>query len=233
MKVIALSGWSGSGKDLCATYIKETYGFKRLAFADPLKDLAALNYNVPREHFHDVNFKEKALLQYPAVCQDSFSDTVIELIEKHLRTEHGTQATAIFEDANGYLLSIENGEHFELYHTPRSLAVLEGSTKRTVDPNHWVKIAIALGDPEGVYVISDLRYRSEVAGLKDAIGAENVITMRVLRFENTDQTDSSERDLDNYDFDYYIDNSEVRQMPKEQVFKQLDEALIKSEIIKP
>jgi hypothetical protein len=70
-----------------------------------------------------------------------------------------------------------------------------------------------------------------VDGLKEAAGDDNVITMRVLRFESTDQTDASERDLDHYDFDHYIDNSEARQVPKEYVFKQVTQALKKSNIL--
>jgi hypothetical protein len=232
MKIIALSGWAHSGKDTCAQFLIDNHGFTRLAFADVLKDMTAEAYNVSRDWFDDVTKKEAPLFQYPAMSTDSFADTVIELIEGHLRTEDGCKATDFYEDDDGYLYLSRDDKHDELlYHTPRSLLVLEGSTKRTVDPNYWVKRAVSNATPEGLYVISDLRFQSEVDGLKEAAGDDNVITMRVLRFESTDQTDASERDLDHYDFDHYIDNSEARQVPKEYVFKQVTQALKKSNIL--
>jgi hypothetical protein len=55
------------------------------------------------------------------------------------------------------------------------------------------------------FVISDLRYRSEVEQLRQAFG-KNLITVRINRFDSVNSTDPSERDLDNYKFDVTIDN---------------------------
>ena len=40
--LIALTGYKGSGKDTCADYLVEKYGYTKIAFASPLKDLLKL-----------------------------------------------------------------------------------------------------------------------------------------------------------------------------------------------
>lgn len=47
--VLLLSGWSGSGKDAVGTILTKKYGYKRLAFADYLKELVASEYSIPLE----------------------------------------------------------------------------------------------------------------------------------------------------------------------------------------
>ena len=49
MKIILLSGWAGSGKDTVADYLVTKHGYKKFAFATPLKDLASQLFSFPRE----------------------------------------------------------------------------------------------------------------------------------------------------------------------------------------
>lgn len=45
---IGLSGWAKSGKDTFASYLIEKYGYKRLSFADPMREaLLRLNPSIP------------------------------------------------------------------------------------------------------------------------------------------------------------------------------------------
>jgi len=48
MKIIALTGWSGSGKDTLATILAQQ-GCARFAFAEPLKDIASELFGFPRD----------------------------------------------------------------------------------------------------------------------------------------------------------------------------------------
>lgn len=48
MRILALIGWSHSGKDTTAD-ILEQIGYKRYAFATPLKDIASTLFQFPRE----------------------------------------------------------------------------------------------------------------------------------------------------------------------------------------
>jgi hypothetical protein len=84
---------------------------------------------------------------------------------------------------------------------------------------------VANAKPNGLYVISDLRYKSEIKQLRDSAGPSNVLALRVERFDSSPVTDPSERDLDDWSFDYYINNRESEFMSKEQVFDQAIHAI--------
>jgi hypothetical protein len=48
MRIIWLSGWAGAGKDTIAAILCKKYDYKRIAFADSLKDIVAAKYNFSR-----------------------------------------------------------------------------------------------------------------------------------------------------------------------------------------
>jgi deoxynucleotide monophosphate kinase-like protein len=215
MKVIAISGWKGSGKDTAANYLIEKKNYLRVAFADPLKDMVATTYNIPRSSLDDPKVKEVALEQYPVLPSDPYALNVCKFMFKEFRTLGGHPPMEYHIDASGAFLGVL-GRHVEqLYWTPRSLAILEGSIKRTVTSQYWVQAAIAKVDriksadvPGDVcygFVISDLRYVSEVTQLRQAFG-KDLVTVRINRFDDLQSTDPSERNLDNYQFDVVIDN---------------------------
>ena len=195
MKVFAISGWKQSGKDTSANYLVKEYGFKRFGFADVLKDMVAEQYGIPREHCDSSDFKEKAILTMPVETKDAFGKIIHTFMQKEFRDQNGIKYGS--GDTNSVL-----------YWTPRALCILEGSIKRSATSNYWVsKVVSEIKKSEGNYVISDLRYKSEVEQLKKAFG-EDLTLVRVNRFKDTEATDPSERDLDDYDFDVYIDNYE-------------------------
>lgn len=49
MKIIAISGFIGSGKDTVAEYLIKNYGFKRESLANSLKDSVSAIFNWPRK----------------------------------------------------------------------------------------------------------------------------------------------------------------------------------------
>ena len=195
MKIVAISGWKRSGKDTAANYLVEEYGYTRVAFADVLKDMVAQEYNIPRNYCDDPDKKESALEQYPVNPQDAFSRAIAEIMKGEFRNLNGKP-----------------------HWTPRALCILKGSVNRSVTSKYWTQRAIDVirnialsnfnGDSnvEGI-VISDLRYNSEVEQLREAFG-DNLITVRVNRFDTCESTDASERDLDNAKFDLVIENRE-------------------------
>jgi hypothetical protein len=97
-----------------------------------------------------------------------------------------------------------------LFHTPRSLAILKGSTNRVADPNYWTNKAFSIikknADKGKLVVVTDLRYKSEMAQLIERFGKEAVF-VRINRFDSSPSQDPSEMDLVGSKFDFYLDNT--------------------------
>lgn len=233
MKIVAISGWKNSGKDTVADFLVRTRNFKKLSFAHMLKDMASEQYSIPRAHFDDRDHKEAPILNMRAQAKDDWSRQIIQMVFGHLRSQDGLKpSSVIFENNQVYGVFNHFGaqHHYPIYHTPRSVLVIEGSTKRSISPNYWVKAALDKTVEGGLYVISDVRFRSEIQDLKELAGS-NLVTLRMERHEQSDQNDPSERDLDNYNFDFVINNKESEGKTLREVYESVIEALIDSRVL--
>lgn len=56
--VIMIAGWAGSGKDAAASFFVNDHGFRRFAFADPLKLDVSRRTGIPLAVFHDPTAKD-------------------------------------------------------------------------------------------------------------------------------------------------------------------------------
>jgi hypothetical protein len=216
--LVLISGWKGSGKDTIAGYLRDNFGFKHLSFASPLKDEVARQYNLPREWMDSTKMKEEPLFHLPAAPKDAFGRNVAEFMFGELRTASGERPHGFSYQNDDFYVKIytkEDGEFTKKgdeilvrgYWTPRALLILEGSMKRSVFANYWVSQAVAktVGGGEN-YVISDARYKNEIETVKSTYKGD-VVTIRVNRFASSSSNDPSERDLDDYQFDFTIDNA--------------------------
>lgn len=178
-KIVALSGWKGSGKDTVGRVLTQDYGYVRHSFADRLKQMVEEQYNVPFEYMNNYK-KEMPLTEYPVVNSDDFSNTIHQLLAAELLTG---------------------------YWTPRALCILEGSVKRSVNAQFWTRSVIAsiIEADNDLHVITDLRYKSEANILRDAFGSQ-LLLARINRFSLIDTKDPSERDLDDFPFDLTLSN---------------------------
>lgn len=190
--VIALSGWKGSGKDTVAQYLVSKHGYKQLSFATALKDYVAIQYDIPREYLDDQSRKEMLLVDYPVRNTDAFSSVIHQLLQEELK---------------------------QGYWTPRALLILEGSIKRAVTSEYWVRRIIEeiVANPDQNYVISDMRYRSELEQLQNYL--DTVTTVRIQRWERIDTLDPSERDLDYTPHKHQLFNTDIS---KETLYAQID-----------
>ena len=229
MLVIGLSGWKRSGKDMLAEYLIREHGFKRLAFADPLKETVMADAKLSREQVYSQALKEMPLSQYPLAPKDEFSRHIAEIMWSECRFADGSKPSygkpfrdggkyiAVKVDAEGGQTSLE-----PLYFTPRALLILAGSVQRSWNSDFWVEKAFAGLDPNGRYVIADLRYRSEIAACDKAVGEGKFVPVRIERFDTNPSTDSSECDLDCHPFWHRINNKDST---KEEACAQMEQIL--------
>ena len=220
--VICISGYKFSGKDTCANYLVEKYGAVRVSLADPLKDLVSVEYGLDRASLDNPQLKEEPLLHLPVEPKDDFTRMISEFMFKEFRDERGRQPIKYVTGDNFCGIFSDAGQE-KLYHTPRSLCILKGSTNRIVKSNFWVektfeKIDESLkNNPNRIVVVPDLRYKSEMLQFRKKFG-DDFNTIRITRHESSPSNDPSERDLDGSKFDFHVDNSGIL----EYTCKQLD-----------
>ena len=148
MKIIALSGYAGSGKDTVGEYLVHRYNYFRIAMADALKTKVNSEFSIPPGYPKD--------LELPGSSQ-----------------------------------------------TPRDLYIKVGNFYRSIDTDFWIKQLYF--HPDTRYVITDLRFRSELLYLSNKFGYQ-VLTIRVDRFSESRIDDISEKDLDGVTMDYTLPN---------------------------
>ena len=59
MKIVLLSGFAGAGKDTFAEVLCQHKGYRRFAFADPIKEMVADQLGIPVQILHDPEGKKQ------------------------------------------------------------------------------------------------------------------------------------------------------------------------------
>lgn len=75
-RIIGLCGKKGSGKDSAAKFLINKHGFKRIAFADALRQTAATAMNIDVEIFNDPKRKETPIPGWPNFTYRRYLETL-------------------------------------------------------------------------------------------------------------------------------------------------------------
>lgn len=201
-RLIGISGKIGSGKDTVGNIIQSyTEGFEIKKFATKLKILVADLLNCSLDDLENQDFKNKQL---------------------------GPEYW-YWEMQTGSKIAYLTNEDFYKIDLPVKLIkptvrtlmqrMATEAIRNNVHPDIWVNALFADYTQNSKWIITDLRFLNEMNRIK-ALGG---ITIRVNRKLDTLLYHSSETELDNEDFDYYIDNNDSIDQLKEQVRKILNE----------
>jgi hypothetical protein len=159
--IIGISGRARSGKDTAAEVMIKKFGFKRISFADPLKEICSQVFNIPLNYFHD-NDKKDSPFPVPVL-----------VTEAHLEILASTLANAgciVTKDHVNELNSKGLGLSFV---SPRNMLQTVGTDLcRNIFGNSvWVNIfKNNIGKADGNFIVTDIRFLNERDAIIDLKG---------------------------------------------------------------
>lgn len=205
MKLIAIAGKAGAGKDTVSDILVRREGFKKVALADPLKELCSKVFNIDIKYFYDQNLKTKELPER-VVIDYRHLDKIRNIIENEL----------------GFVITHEQREAMEDFFgdeikTARELMQIVGTDiiRNCVRDDFWIVLFFTkIKDFDCPVVINDLRLKNEREALKKA-GAHLILVKR-----DSDSKDHhiSENDLGKEsDYEVVIENNITKQQLESEV----------------
>ena len=182
--IIGISGKAQSGKDTVCRMIVYTLWYYN--YSQRLKPFDIEHYYTTYERFGDV-------IDFTHWYKTSFANKLKQCLSNILNV-----SISKFEDNE-----FKKSEVEWLGMTVRELLQKFGTAIRNeVSDDFWVKACLNNLEKDDDYLITDVRFKSEAKGIKDLEG----IIVRVNREGAGAGNHISEIDLDDYSFDYVINN---------------------------
>ena len=182
--IIGISGKAQSGKDTVCKMIVYTIWYYN--YSQRLQTFSLEHYNNTYEKFGEV-------IDFTCWYKTSFANKLKQCLSNILNV-----SISKFEDNE-----FKKSEVEWLGITVRELLQKFGTAIRNeVSDDFWVKACLNNLEKDDDYLITDVRFKSEAKGIKDLEG----IIVRVNREGAGAGNHISEIDLDDYSFDYVINN---------------------------
>lgn len=225
--VIGIAGQKHSGKDTIASMInyvfavgisrasysdylirkasiEYTYKDRIVHFADGLKDVLSIIYNIPREYFDNHIYKDK---KYYDIVSNKFVDE--DIVNSIRNNCHVICLNELLGFNLNYVLS--NAKEKKIYIKLRTLMQYFGTNicRTMLSDNIWIKQTMSkivdISQSKRVCIVPDVRYLNE----KNAIRMINDSFYGVLIKVNRKSCDKDEHSSESINFttDYEIDNN--------------------------
>lgn len=182
MKVIGLTGFAKSGKSTAAQILRELGG-QEVAFAKHLKDVCAVVFEIPRDHFDDQAFKEVAFDQPVIVNRGQIED-----ILRYFDVAAHHMPAAILAHNKVQLKS------------PRHVAQYVGTEiLRSIDQNIHINMAFKLNanSTAKFLICSDMRFDNELRAVNEQSGLTIGISRKKAVPANLQNLHPSEAEIPN------------------------------------
>jgi hypothetical protein len=249
MNIIGISGRAESGKNTLAKIVQGmTYGYNKdtvmqmlsqstkkqsldieycdwevVGFANKLKQVASILTGIPQALFEDQDFKKRKLGNEWEMTYGLIGCIAVP-IQEHSKNDKENKIFNTPMDVRTFLQklgteAIRNNLHGDAWvnalwadYKPDEQCYTGGASEES-----WNKI-------KPKWLITDVRFPNEYQSVKDRGG----VMVRLKRNSDVVATHESETSLDNYDFDYTIDN---RDLSLEELYEEVEKMLVHFEII--
>lgn len=216
MRIIGIHGKARSGKDEFCKILCDTYGFKRIAFADIIRELGIKYYNLDREEIMETKTKEsRQILQGIGVSVRNNISKVRSIFKK-TPVDIGLSGFPRWaEEIAVQEFSVEEADlrrKLKYIKTVLSGTVEMWSSELTTfeqvsngeDKEIWVNYLLNQPLGNDVYVIPDVRFKNEYQKLQDSAFAKTVKIFRVdnppIEAGSTHSSETQLEDVINWDF---------------------------------
>jgi hypothetical protein len=195
MSIICLAGKAGSGKDSFADVLTKNHGYKRIALADPLRELCASVFRMDYNLFLDQDKKDSSIPDGRVTLDFHHIDKIRTYVTNEWGYEVDEDSREAMEDYHG-----------EEFDTPRDILRHIGTRllRHHVSDTIWLDLALAkIREAGGNVVVTDCRFTNE-RELFSRCGALLVLIKR------NDDGNSKEHEFnlgDEDEYDVVFDNS--------------------------
>lgn len=193
--IIVLGGVRSSGKDTVGALLVNYYGFKKEAFANPLKEMVrhAFPAFTDEDLYGPSKNRENRYKQYP------FSGICVA-------------CGSTCDDYLDHWKCMNCGASYPDHVNPRiALQTLGTEWGRRLTPDVWVNAAFhrIAQDPGSNYVITDCRFHNEVAVSHDHDAFVVKLTRGLKSSSDTHPSEAEFGTIPEHLFDYVLDNAEL------------------------
>jgi len=193
--LLGISGVKRSGKDSVADVLVKDFGFKKIALADPLKEVCSEVFKIPLQFFYKDELKDLAFIE-PEIIDVYHIERLVTQLEGY---------TSISNDQIRDLTTHGCGKELK---SPREILQFVGTDlcRAYISDSIWLDIFYStVKKAEGHLVCTDARFPNERELIK-SLGGKNMLVIR-QGLNNTD-THASENSLGTEsEYDLVVQNS--------------------------
>lgn len=176
--IVCMSGKAGSGKDTVADYLVEKYGFKRMAFADPLRDIVQLVFALDYNSVWDRKLRELPLKHLPNYTTNEVVKWYVDEGFKDF-PNISDEDLQVLKQSYGWIgKDIEELHNDDRYWSVRKLLQFIGTEmfRNLINRDTWVMNFVQRLEPGVNYVLTDVRFPNEMDWVKTKFGGKVVFT---------------------------------------------------------
>lgn len=187
--ILGIGGGKGCGKDTVADILIKHYNYRKISWADPLKEMLSEALNIPLNEFYDRTKDDIRAVEINAEEAGKLLDLI-------------TESYGELENYTNLRLELQNTKYESLRDLMQRFGTEFG--RRKIDPEIWIKLTKNRVNPGDLLIFPDVRFKGEFDAIKELGG----FMMKINRdLDNQDSHESENLDIPDSEFDFLVDNN--------------------------